>query len=125
MNDDDFDNLDLKKIRWNFKNLKEGSVSFWTRFLLRISMTRGVRSLSKKLGLDYDIADKAHDLFENIKKIDVVPLKSSQRGFQLILNRSTALYFYQEDDHFKYDGFEIGEYDKVGNVTIFDNLKDK
>ena len=40
----------------------------------------------------------------------------------IVIDRSTALYFYQDSDHFKYDGFEIGEYEK-GDVTIFDNFR--
>lgn len=118
--DDNLDDiLDGERVRWNFKNLKESGVDWWTRFLLRVSPLRGVKRLSRQFGIDPDVADKAHVLFENIKRVDIVPSKSGFRGFQLILDQSTALYFYQDGDHFVYDGFEAGDYEK-GNVTVFD-----
>ena len=40
----------------------------------------------------------------------------------LVIDQKDALYFYQDGDHFSYDGCEIGEYEK-GEVTIFDNLE--
>ncbi|MBI4120007.1 MAG: hypothetical protein HY454_00935 [Parcubacteria group bacterium] len=119
MNDRDLEDLNFEKAKWDLKSLKESGVDFWTRFLLRVLPLQGIRRLSRRLGVDPDVADKAHALFENIEKVDLVPLQSGQRGFQLILDQSTALYFYQDGDHFKYDGFEMGEYEK-GDVTVFD-----
>jgi hypothetical protein len=40
----------------------------------------------------------------------------------MVLDQTTALFFYQEDDYFKYDGFEIGEY-QVGEVSVFDDVQ--
>ncbi len=122
MNDKELEDFDFEKARWDFKNLRESGVDFWTRFLLRVLPLWGIRRLSRRLGVDPDVADKAQALFENVEKVDVVPSRSGQRGFQLILDHSTALYFYQDGDHFKYDGFEMGEYDE-GEVTIFDMKK--
>lgn len=116
--EDDLD-LENKKIRFDFKNLREGGVSWWTRVLLRISPLRGIKRLSRDLGVDPDAADKAHKLFEETKRIDIIPSKSGSRGFQLIIDGSTALYFYQDGDHFVYDGWETGKYEK-GDVTLFD-----
>lgn len=117
----DEENFDLenKKIRFDFKNLREGGVSLWTRILLKISPLRGVRRLSRELGVDSDFADEAHELFSKAERIDITPSKSGLRGFQLIIDGSTVLYFYQDGDHFMYDGFEVGKYEK-GDVTIFD-----
>src|SRR3989344_4909754 len=72
-----------------------------------------------KFDFDPDVADRAHELFKKSERIDIAPSKSGLRGFQLIIDGSTALYFYQDGDHFVYDGFEGGEYGK-GDVTIFD-----
>lgn len=124
--DDDFNFEDLKdlenkKIRWDYKNLKESGVDFWTIFLLRVAPIRGIKRLSRKMGIDPDIADKAHSLFANSERVDIIPSNSGKRGFQIVINSSTALYFYQDGDHFVYDGWESGEYEK-GDVTIFDNL---
>ena len=44
------------------------------------------------------------------------------RGFILVMDRKTALFFYQQGDHFSYDGFEMGQYNK-GEVTVVDTLK--
>jgi len=115
---EDFD-FENKKIQFDFKNLRESGVDLWTRILLRISPFRGVKRLSRKLSVDPDLADRAHGLFEKTKRIDIVPSKSGLRGFQLIIDGSAALYFYQDDDHFVYDRFEVEKYGK-GDITIFD-----
>lgn len=84
-----------------------------TRLLLRISPMRGFKRLNRSLGVKNDKFDKAHELFSNTKSIDIFPLNSSSgRGFMIVLDRDTALYFYQDGDHFKYDGFEMGKYEK-------------
>jgi hypothetical protein len=121
MHDPDLDELDLegKKIGFDLKNLREGGVSFWTRLLLRIAPLAGIKRLSRELGVDPDAAEKAHRAFQDTERIDIVPAKSGGRGFQIILDGSTALYFYQDGDHFVYDGFENGTYEK-GDVTVFD-----
>lgn len=119
MSDRDLEDFNFEKARWDIKSLKESGVDFWTRFLLRVLPLQGIRRLSRRLGVDPDVADKAQALFGNVEMVDVVPLRSGRRGFQLILDHSTALYFYQDGNHFKYDGFEMGEYGG-GDVTIFD-----
>lgn len=118
---DDFD-FENQKPMWDFKSLKESGVDFWTRLFLRIAPRRGIERLSRKMGVDPDMAARAHALFANAQKVDVIPFESGEGGFKFILNRSTALYFYQDGDHFVYDGWETGEYEK-GEVTIFDHLK--
>lgn len=116
---DDFD-VEGKRVKWDFRNLRESGISFWTRVLLRISPLAGIKRLSREFGLDPDIAEKAHKAFQDTKRIDIIPSTSGERGFQIIIDGSTALYFCQNGDHFVYDGFENGEYEK-GEVTVFDN----
>jgi hypothetical protein len=79
---------------------------------------------AKELGIANPVFDKARAVFGSAERIDLYPLSGSQRGFILVLDLKTALYFYQDGDHFKYDGFEMGEYEK-GNVTVFDNVAEK
>lgn len=81
-----------------------------------------IKILAKKMGVKNVIFDKLHDLFSKAKRIDFFPCQSDSRGFIIILDRETALFFNQDGDHFVYDGYEMGEYEK-GDVGIFDNLK--
>ena|SRR3989344_4399967 len=115
---DDID-FEGKKITFDFKQFKESGISWKTRMLLRWFPLWGVRSLSRELGVDPDVTDKVHTAFKGTERIDLVPLRSGHRGFQLIIDGSTSIYFNQDGDHFVYDGFESGEYEK-GDVTIFD-----
>jgi len=79
--------------------------------------------LARKMGIKNIIFDKLHEVFDSAERIDVFPATAA-RGFILTLDRETALYFYQDGDHFKYDGFEMGPYEK-GDVKIFDRLSKK
>lgn len=117
MNNTEQDNSDLERDSGEQKS----GVGIWTRILLRVAPMRGMKRLSRGMGIDTRVAEKAHALFEGTQTIDIVPSRSNDRGFLLIINRQTALYFYQDGDHFAYDGFEMGEYDK-GDVTIFDTI---
>lgn len=96
---------------------------WWTRMLMRFSPNLGIKTLHKHLGIDSDVYEKAHNVFSNIQRIDIFPLCGNHRGFILTLDEKTALFFYQNGDHFKYDGWETGNYAK-GDVTIFDQIKD-
>ncbi len=117
------EDVDIDDIEFNFKKLKESGASWFTCLLLRVRPMWGMARLARELGFESKHMEKANDLFFGVEKIDIVPLRGSgQRGFQIILDRDTALYFYQDGDHFVYDGSEVGKYDK-GDVTIFDDKK--
>jgi len=91
-----------------------------TRFLLRAAPRWGIMRLAGELQFPASrLAMKAHRVFAKISRVDVVPLRDGWRGFQIILDHSLSLYFFQDDDHFIYDGFEIGAYGN-GEVTVFD-----
>ena len=49
---------------------------------------------AKKIGIENSIFDKLHEVFPKTKSIDLLPLKSSHRGFMIIIDRKTALYFH-------------------------------
>ncbi|MDP2812130.1 MAG: hypothetical protein Q8O32_00360 [bacterium] len=97
-------------------------ISRFTKLLLKFWPNVVLKKMARKMGIKNPLFENAHQLFSKVGRIDFFPLSSSSRGFMIILDKKTALYFYQDGDHFIYDGYEIGEYDK-GNVTIFDSLK--
>ena len=102
--------------------MQEIKINWFTKLLLKLWPGLAMMRLAKKMGIANPIFDKAHDVFSQVKRIDILPSVSGYRGFQLILDKKTALYFYQDGDHFVYDGFEMGKYEK-GDVTIFDDLR--
>lgn len=81
-------------------------------FLRYAAWRQGVRI--KKLGY-------AEKLFADCRSIDIQPLSGGNRGFILFLDRQFSLWFFQDGDHFIFDGYEIGEYE-AGEVTVFDRL---
>ncbi len=99
------------------------TVNWFDKFLLKHWPNIAMRHLANKMDIQNVVFDKLHEAFDGSDRIDIFPTHGT-RGFILILDRETALYFYQEGDHFKYDGFEMGPYEK-GDVTIFDHLNNK
>lgn len=104
------------------EGIEAAKPSWPMRWILKFTPFLAMKMMQRKMGIKNDFFEKAHELFSRAETIDIIPAAGSSRGFLLILNRNTALYFYQDGDHFKYDGFEMGEYDK-GDITIFDDLK--
>lgn len=95
-------------------------ISWWSRLLIKISPRLGLQAVMRDLGQESKHVRRAHDLFSAVASVDVRPTSSQNgRGFMLTLDRNTTLYFYQDGDHFAYDGCEVGEYEK-GDVRIFD-----
>ncbi len=79
--------------------------------------------MARKQGLNSKKIKYADKLFRDTKRIDIQPLSGSDgRGFIIFLDNQLSLYFYQDGDHFYFDGFEIGEYDS-GDVKVFDGLR--
>jgi len=119
----DFDEIDFDKMG-DFTEVEKSGVkiSWLTKILMKIWPAKGLSRLTRELGMNPDLMEKANELFFNASRIDLVPLRSGSRGFQIILDNKTSLYFYQDGDHFTYDGSEVGEYDN-GDVTLFDDLK--
>ena len=99
-------------------------ISWHRKLLLKFWPQAAFKLFAKELGIANPVFDKAHDVFSSAKRIDLYPTASTERGFILVLDLKTALYFYQDGDHFKYDGFEMGEYEK-GDVTVFDNIGER
>ena len=98
-------------------------INCFTKWLIRFAPWMFLRYVAKKQGIGGQNIDYAWKLFTN-KRIDIHHLPSRYgRGFIIILDNKLSLYFYQDGDHFYYDGCEIGEY-KKGEVTIFDNIQE-
>lgn len=99
-------------------------ISWLDKLLLKIWPKLAMRRLAEKMMIKNVVFDKLHEIFGNVERIDIFPHGGDRRDFILVLDRETALFFYQDGDHFKYDGFEMGKYNK-GEVTIFDDLANK
>lgn len=98
-------------------------VGWFTRLMFKFWPFLGVKLINRRLGVKNEIFEVAQELFSKAKFVDVFPTNSRySRGFILVLNRDAAFFFDQDGDHFKYDGFEMGKYEK-GDITIFDNVK--
>jgi hypothetical protein len=96
-------------------------LSRWEKFKFKFFPMCALRSFIRRAGTDDFILYNLHKIFIKTARIDLIPLSGS-RGFMIILNGKMSLWFYQDGDHFKYDGFEAGEYGN-GEVTIFDKFK--
>jgi len=97
-------------------------VNWLTKMLLKFWPKLAMKQMAKKMKIENPLFDKFHEAFSKTKRIDIFPSGSGGRGFMIVIDRKTALYFYQDGDHFVYDGFEMGEYEK-GDVTIFDGIE--
>jgi len=113
-----------KKIEVKKKEKKELKIDWLAKLLFNVWPKMGVKYLALKMGIDDSDARNSHDLFSKVKRIDIFPAKSGLRGFIIILDNKTGLYFFQDGDHFKYDGYELGSY-KKGDVTLFDSVETK
>ena len=97
-------------------------IDWTTKFLIKFFPKLFLRRAAKKQGLDSARLDLAENLFRSCQRIDIQPLAGGSRGFILTLDNKLTLWFYQDGDHFVYDGYEIGQYEN-GEVTVFDSLK--
>lgn len=100
--------------------MRELKINWLLRLALKFWPSLAMRFLSKQSGANWSLTNKLHRIFGQVNRVDITPTVSG-RGFILILDKKISLYFYQDHNHFSYDGFEMGEYDG-GDVTIFDNL---
>jgi len=94
-------------------------ITWFTKLMFKFWPSLAMIRMARKMGISYPLFNEARELFSKVGRVDILPSASGLRGFILVLDRKTALYFCQDGDHFVYDGFEMGRYDK-GDVTIFD-----
>ena len=101
--------------------MKKEDISIFTKLLLKHWPTLAMRLFAKKMGIKNIIFDKAHEALFKTERIDFFPTIGG-RGLIMVIDGKTALFFYQEGDHFVYDGYEMGKYNK-GDVTVFDGIR--
>lgn len=101
--------------------MNEIKINWFTKLIFKFWPGLAMVRMAKKMGISDPLFNEAQNLFANVKRIDFLPVTAGYRGFIIVLDRKTALYFCQDGDHFVYDGFEMGKYDK-GDVTVFDDL---
>ncbi len=102
--------------------MSEVKITWFTKLMFKFWPSLAMARFAKKIGITNPLFDEAQNLFSQVRRIDILPLKLGYRGFMIILDKKTALYFCQDGDHFVYDGFEMGKYER-GDVTIFDDKK--
>ena len=95
-------------------------INWLTKWLLKFWPSLAMRFLSRKSGTSWALTNKLHRVLGQVNRVDITPTVGG-RGFVIILDSKISLHFYQDHDHFAYDGFEVGEYEG-GDVTIFDNI---
>lgn len=101
------------------------SRSYTMRFLAKHCPRLFMLILKWRYGAETELAEKLHEIFSQSQRIDLIPSKVHGRGFKIIIDQKTALFFDQDGDKFAYDSWEAGEYTEKGKVTIFDDLKDE
>ena len=99
---------------------KSVKISPLMRLFLWLAPDYALKLLARRSGDGEIIFDKLHEALVSTKRVDLFKTGSNSRGFILVLDQRTALFFYQDGDHFIYDGWETGEYGK-GEITILDN----
>ena len=98
-------------------------INWFTKVLMRYAPKIFLRYAAEEQGVDYGDVDKAMKLFGEGKRIDFQPLSGvNGRGLIIFIDKKLSLWFFQDGDKFKFDGYEMGEYDK-GEVTVFDKIK--
>lgn len=97
--------------------------AWYQKMLFRLFPVTSLKFVAWKMGCSFSFILHG-DLFFHEASVDIVPTKTGGRGFRIILNNNLSLYFYQDGKHFKYDGWEVGEYED-GDITVFDYQRSK
>jgi len=101
-------------------DMKKLKLPWYEKLILKLFPWLFLKRHIKELGMSGEEIDLAEKLFRD-RRIDIEPLGAGSRGFIVSLDNKFTLWFYQNGDHFEYDGFEMGKYDN-GDVTVFDKL---
>lgn len=101
--------------------MKKANISLLDKLLLRFFPWHAMRIFAKRMGVENVVFEYAELLFRNTKRIDFFPTHGG-RGLIIVLDQQTALFFHQDKDHFAYDGFEMGKYNK-GDVAVLDDVR--
>ncbi len=112
-----------------FDGLKPGDMSrsnfsWYKKLVLKLFPRLFFRLFANNINLNNKKIDFASKLFGDANRIDIQPLSGGSRGFIIYIDNKLSLWFYQNGDHFVYDGFEMGEYEN-GDVMVFDGIQRK
>ncbi len=92
----------------NYMHLMESN---WFKKLLGRSPGDAFRIASQFEGLPPDLFAQADQVFSSVQQIEFCPIGTKRKpGWMIILDQKFSLWFYRQDGHFVYDGFEIGDY---------------
>ena len=92
-----------------------------TKLFIKLFPRTFLKQAARQQNINPQKLNYAEKLFRDCRRIDIEPLGDSSRGFILFLDNKLSLWFYQDGEHFIFNGYEIGEYDDC-EVTVFDNL---
>lgn len=85
--------------------------SQWFKKFLSHQPTAAFEFASQLEGLPPDLFSEAHKVFSSVKRIEFYPIDTDKEpGWMIILDQKLSLWFYQKDNNWTYDGFEIGDY---------------
>lgn len=110
--------MSRKKDIYIYSKEHAGDYAWYQKMLFRLFPVTSLKYVAWKMGCSFSFIGHGHIFFEGAS-VDIVPTKLSVRGFRIILNNKLCLFFYQDGKHFKYDGWEVGEYED-GDITVFD-----
>lgn len=96
-------------------------MNFLNKFFLKFFPQTFLRWEARKLKVDKRL-DACLKLFDGAKRVDFFPLTGGHRGFMIVIDNAFSLWFFQNEDHFVFDGYEMGEYEN-GNVTVMDSCR--
>jgi len=96
-------------------------INWLTKLFIKFFPKQFLKQALRENNADPRNIDYAQKLFGDCRRIDIQPLSGENRGFIITLDNNFSLWFFQDGDHFVYDGFETGAYDN-GEVTVFDDL---
>lgn len=117
-------NFDPENEELEGMKLDPSIVPWHQRFLMRFFPKVFLKMHMSKHDIDSNKLDFACKLFGDAKRIDFQPLSGTGgRGFIICLDNKFTLWFYQDGDHFTFDGIEMGEYEN-GDVTVFDGMRE-
>lgn len=83
----------------------------WFKKLLRTAPVDAFGLVAESEGLSADLFDHARELFSAVQRIEFCPIGTKKDpGWKLILDHKLSLWFYQQGDTYRFDGWEIGDY---------------
>ena len=100
-------------------NMEKIELPWHQKLMMKFAPLMFLKKSARQMKIDDKMIDRAMNLFDG-RKIKIEKSAGDQRGFILIIDNKLSLWFYQDGDSFKFDGYEMGPYDEWGDITVFD-----